>query len=116
MVLRTVDVEQARPVRAEVKVLQQAQAGVVRQHHRVVGMADVAGQGGAASGGIDPDDGRPGQGRAEEQEHVLRHVLQEDADVERPRRRSRRSPAAAWRLCSATCDQVQVVPSNTRPG
>ena len=54
----------------------------VGDHHLAVGAEDVAGQGLAPAGGVDPHDDRAGQRGGPQPEDVLGHVAEQHADVE----------------------------------
>ena len=67
----------------EVEAVEECTAGTVGHEQLAVGESDVAGELLAASGGVDPYDGGPGERGATQPQEVLRDVVEKDPDVER---------------------------------
>ncbi len=86
----------------EVEVVEERTVRRLGDDEHAVGVADVVRQLRAAPGRVDPDDSRARERGASQQEDVLGHVVEQDADVERlavdprvaePRRRAPRTRA-----------------------
>ncbi len=69
----------------DVETVEELGPGLVGDDQLAVGEDDVAGQLGPAPGGVDPDHGGTAQRGGTEPEQVLGDVVEEDADMERPR-------------------------------
>ena len=94
---RVVDHQDAvgRERRPEVVAFDELPVGGVGHEQLALRVGQVAGELVAPVGGIAPDDDGPGQGGAPHPEDVLRHVVHEQGDVERPRlpeRQQQRGP------------------------
>ena len=81
----TIDPQDAVGTDAEVEPLDEVRLRRVRDHELAVGVPQVACQLVAPTGGVGADDDGPAEGRGREEEHVLDRVLEQHADVERPR-------------------------------